>query len=237
VALRSRRRRRVRSRRDPGLDKRALSREIDADLRRKDRQKLADLRAALRAARGRRKHLTHESKSACRHDRQAAIARAKELRRRALEAARAVRVAARTRCSSSAGESQALKTEIERLRAELRAEEHHQQSLRRIVRGSRAKRPSVHKAAVYRGESDDEVRHNIPSDLVPLFNRLRRSIRGSARRSRTEEFLEYVEAHPNEQYEDIDDKTDSLVRELERQQRAGRRDPRMSRRMRRYHRA
>jgi hypothetical protein len=47
-------------------------------------------------------------------------------------------------------------------------------------------------------ESDDEVRQNIPADLVPLFERVKRTIKGSAHQSRTEAFLEYAEENPHE---------------------------------------
>jgi hypothetical protein len=56
-------------------------------------------------------------------------------------------------------------------------------------------------AKVYgRAETDQEVRDNIPPALVELFDRMRGSIRGSARQSRTEAFLEYVEEHPGEEH-------------------------------------
>jgi hypothetical protein len=38
-------------------------------------------------------------------------------------------------------------------------------------------------------ESDDEVRRDIPSELVGVFNRVRRNIRGNDRKSRSEAFL------------------------------------------------
>src|SRR6185295_17647714 len=75
-------------------------------------------------------------------------------------------------------------------------------------------RPGVARA-VARGESDDEVRANIPPDLVPLFERVKRGIKGSARESRTEAFLRYVEEHPREQFAAVDDATDALIREME----------------------
>ena len=49
-----------------------------------------------------------------------------------------------------------------------------------------------------RAESDDQVRSNIDPELVPVFDRLRRSVRGDGYRTRTEAFLEYVEHNPQE---------------------------------------
>ena len=42
------------------------------------------------------------------------------------------------------------------------------------------------------------MRSNIPADLLPLFERVKRTIRGSDRQSRGEAFLRYAEEHPSE---------------------------------------
>jgi SAM-dependent methyltransferase len=55
-----------------------------------------------------------------------------------------------------------------------------------------------------RRESDEEVRQNIPKTLFELFGRVRHAIRGSARQTRTEAFLQYVEEHPDEAVETAD---------------------------------
>jgi hypothetical protein len=49
-----------------------------------------------------------------------------------------------------------------------------------------------------REEQDHEVLVNIPEPLIPLWESVRRQIKGSARRSRTEAFLQYAEEHPDE---------------------------------------
>ena len=49
-----------------------------------------------------------------------------------------------------------------------------------------------------RSESDDEVLYNIPPELVPTWEHVKRGIRGNDRKSRTEAFLEWVELHPSE---------------------------------------
>jgi hypothetical protein len=74
-------------------------------------------------------------------------------------------------------------------------------------------------ARVLRSESDDEVRANIPADMRALFERVRRSIRGSGRMTRTEAFLHYAENHPREVIAAIDDLAHEKIRDLERQQR------------------
>ena len=72
----------------------------------------------------------------------------------------------------------------------------------RSQRASGAKRRGPGIARVQ--ESDDEVRANIPPELRALWERTKGRLRGSARRSRTEAFLEYAEAHPDEAIEAID---------------------------------
>jgi hypothetical protein len=51
------------------------------------------------------------------------------------------------------------------------------------------------------GESDDEVRANLAPELVRVFDKVRRHIKGSPRKSRTEAFLQWAEENPGEVYE------------------------------------
>ena len=53
-------------------------------------------------------------------------------------------------------------------------------------------------------ESDDEVRQNIPASLIPLFNRVGRSLKRNDRQTRTETFLGYVADHPHEEIDAVD---------------------------------
>jgi hypothetical protein len=213
------------------LDKKWLTREIDRDLRRKVREKLAELRAQLRSARTQRKEAIKSAKERCRTERLAAREHARALRIRGLaelrEAARLERQAARDACTL--GKADARKTEgVERRRAELAAERKYQADMRSIERSNKVRRRE-HPHATYierRAESDDEVRANISPDLVPLFERVRRGIKASPRVSRTEAFLEYAEEHPGEVLDVIEDKTETLIRELERQHRETSRMPR-----------
>jgi hypothetical protein len=47
-------------------------------------------------------------------------------------------------------------------------------------------------------ESDDEVRQNIDPELLPVWERVKRQIKGTPKISRTEAFLQYIEENPNE---------------------------------------
>lgn len=212
--------------RDPSFDKKALWKSIDKDEKKKSREKIAALKAKVSKALALRKESSAAAKSFCERERLKARERANTIRARMREESKALaeaeRSAARWQCKA---ERRSHGLEIARLRGELETEKKFQADMRRIGAANlaRSKRPGVAKARERRGESDDEVRANIPSDLVTLFERVKRGIKGSGRKSRTEAFLEYVEEHPDEQFAGIEDKTDALVRQLERQQRAGRR--------------
>jgi restriction endonuclease len=120
------------------------------------------------------------------------IARAREKARAAVKA-----------CKVSAKETEL--AELDRLLQELERERVEIYSLRMKAnqlideRGRRGGR----RAAELRAESDDEVRRDLGDDqeLEALWEKVKHKIKGSARRSRTEAFLEYVHDHP----EDLDE--------------------------------
>lgn len=49
-----------------------------------------------------------------------------------------------------------------------------------------------------RQESDDQVRHNLDPDMVPIFNVVAASIKGTPKMTRTESFLHWVHDNPDE---------------------------------------
>jgi hypothetical protein len=206
-------------------DRRELWRDIKRQHRREAKEKLANLRAQLRATRDRRKGALRAAKERCRGERIAARERVRALRLRVLEdlkaTVRAERLAARQTCTVRLGEARGIKDDIQRARAALLAERKYQADLRRIETAHRQRRreaPGVTRLE-RQGESDDEVRTNVPADLVALFERVKRSIKASPRMSRTEAFLKYAEEHPSEVLTAIDDTTDALIRELEQKER------------------
>lgn len=153
--------------------------------------------AALAAARrSRRRELAGElgqardelraSSTECKTERERKKLEAAELRQRRrelAEACRAARTEGRERVAQARGKLSAFR---EGERARVAAE--------RRARGGRVRRT----AAEARAEDDDEVRRNLPPELVPVFDRVKRSIRGDKHRSRTEAFLEWAEANPDE---------------------------------------
>lgn len=183
----------------PAFDKAALRKDIARDQRAQARARVAAMKA--------------DAKSACAEGRVAARVEGHALKERAKSDAKTLREKARGSC--------------EEKKRSVAEERKYQRELRKSEAANRASaRASRASSATRRAESDDEVRGNIPPELVPLFDRVKRSIKASPRRSRTEAFLEYVEAHPGEEYAAIDDATDALIADLERQQRAGRTNPR-----------
>jgi uncharacterized FlaG/YvyC family protein len=204
----------------------ALMRDIERDHRKKERAKLVALREQIRAARLARRNALADATSHCRAERLAVRERTRMERLRALEELRkalhAERQAARDACAVRKEKAKiATSDAIERARGEHAAEAAYQGDLKRIERGHREQRRGARgtSASERRSESDDEVRSNLAPELAALFEKVKRGIKGSARESRTEAFLRYAEEHPDEVLSAIDDKTDQVIRDLERQER------------------
>lgn len=229
--MKRRRRRPLRTRRrtsrDPGLDKKKLRSTIDKDQRTAHAKKIQHLKEQIRKARSGGPEHRASAKNACAEARKAAAERARaiivRMRAEALKLANAEREGARWSCQAR---KRGHRMNLVKLRADLAAERKFRKDMLAIERGNRARRRGLSRATGREraSESDDEVRANIPSELVPMWNRVRKGIKGSPRKSRTEAFMQYAEENPREHYAGVEDKTDALVRELERQQRAGRRD-------------
>jgi hypothetical protein len=128
-------------------------------------------------------------------------------------------------CQRAIAEARALSDKVHRARAELAAERRFRREMRRIEGTNRQRFKEAKRAsrAEQRSESDEEVRVNIPPELVPLWERKKRSIHGSERMSRTEAFLHWVEEHPDSMLEALEDRTEQVVRDLERREREARR--------------
>jgi len=205
----------------------ALMRDIAREERRKKREELRSLVRALKEARTARRVALSEAKTACRTGRQLAQEQVRELRTRALaelrETLRSERAQARATCDAGLATARGLRSETERARAALVAEKRFRKDMRRIERGNRERRTQLRAGASARersAEADDEVRGNLPPELLPLFERVKRNIKAGPRVSRLESFLRYAEEHPDEVLVSIEDETDQLVRDLEKKERA-----------------
>lgn len=212
------------------FDKAALRRSLQRDERARNSAKLRQLREQVKGTRAARTKALRDATTWCREERLRARARARAIQEEAKQAAKEERAAARSSCAVNIEDARAIRDDIERARVELETEKKWQADMRRIE-GANRRRSTERKprtsARERRDESDDEVRANIPEELIPLFERVKRGIKGNARMSRTEAFLHYAEENPKEvlDAEDIEDQTDALIAELERQQRSGRRNP------------
>lgn len=196
-------------------DRRDLMRAIERELKTKNRAKLVRLRDQWRTLRDARRAQLAEALLQCKARRPPTLAAVRaELRRE--------RAAAREACNLDRAKARTLKDKAKQARAELVAERDYQRALRRIEAANRekqkrAKRPLVKTRA---SESDDEVRGNIPPELVPLFDRVRKQIRATDRMNRTEAFLQYAHDHESEgeQWAALEDRVDETIRALERRQ-------------------
>ena len=167
-----------------GLDRKRLMREIEHERRAKVVQRLTELGVLLKAAREARRESIERIRSRC---------------QKARERLRNVCGARRERARREG-------TEVVAARKRDLHEERHLDKLQRTAgrRSSpKALKPigRVRKASHEReAESDDEVRRDIPPELVGVFNKVRRNIKGNDRKSRSEAFLEWAEENPGEIY-------------------------------------
>lgn len=179
-------------------------RETKAYIREKDRKKLAELRKAVERAERRQREAMR-----------AVVVRCKRNRARVREQVRAYRASERERINQEVADMRRaarrhcdLRKEAVRAaggsvraqkRAELDAERQLQRELDQTAKhAERRKAKFKATAREVQAESDDRVRANIDPELLPVFERVKRSIRGDGRKSRTEAFLEYVESNPED---------------------------------------
>jgi hypothetical protein len=190
------------------FDKKRLMREIEQDRRSNVARRLAELAVLLKAARAERRDSIERIRGQCRAARE-------KLRNMC-----GVRVErARTKGSEAVGKR----------RSDLHDERHLEQLQRaadRQYHGGGVLKPKgrVRDARRERqGESDDEVRQNIPAGMARVFDKVKRHIKGSERKSRTEAFLEWAEENPGEvfaiQEADAEREIRRMVREQERAER------------------
>ncbi len=197
-------------------NRKQLQRELAEHLREKDRAALGSLRAQIDAARVERRHMVRGARETCRsallslRERQAA-----ERRRLTLEH-QAERDQGRVACVTGKTSAKEQGLELEHTARRTFKEE---RIFQRQIRNAGKKRPERSTARERRDEDDDAVTNNLPPELVPVFEKHRKSIKGSARRSRTEQFLEWAEENPDEVLAVQQAEADRGLKELLRQER------------------
>ena len=171
------------------LDKKKLRREIETERRKKARARLLELREKIKEARAAKREAILGVQLDCRQKRQ-------ELR----ESCQLRGVRARTQG----------KQEIEQRRGELDAERRYE----RIQRAGDRPRALRSTSAERRQESDDEVRSNLQPEMVAVFNAVRKHIKGSPRKSRTEAFFQWAEENPDEVFDLLQHDADRYLAQL-----------------------
>lgn len=180
--------------------------------RRMWREKLSALKVGVRQARIARRGAVRDVRAACRQgrvnlrERQAPERVAYQQAQREARAQfytdlREARLAARQACvdAKDAARSEAL-SNLERRRRELDAEKAEHAETMRIRRIWKAgpERATRRKSIEAIAESDDAVIQDLPPELVPVFEKVKREIRATPRMSRTEAFLHWIEENPDE---------------------------------------
>jgi hypothetical protein len=204
---------------------RTLARMRAEKLREDDRRKLAELVQALKRARERRRLALGQASRGCRGARvklklQIVALRAAEHERLKREI-KELRQRARAQCQARKHRIRSAGGNAVQTRAALiQAERQLQAQLKRLEHSAKLKRLRFAASAKERRqESDDAVRGNLPKELRPVFDAMRKTIHGSQRKTRTEAFLEWAEEHPEEvlqmQSHDADREVARLVAEHE----------------------
>jgi hypothetical protein len=176
-------------------NRKRLQRELAEHLRDKDRAALGLLRAKIAAARVERRHRLSAARQNCRGALLALRERQREERHQLTLAHQSQRDDGRAACNS---DKQQARDEGRLLEQQAQSEYRDERLFQGQMR--RATKPKRERATVRerRQEDDDAVRNNLPAELVPVFDKHRRAIKGSARRSRTEAFLEWAAENPDE---------------------------------------
>lgn len=171
------------------LDKKKLRREIERARRLQFKARLVELRELIKAARIARSEAIIGVKQDC-----------------ALK-----RVELRQSCQTRAAVAKASgASEVARRRSKLLEEKGFEQKMRDAERPRKLRSTTGER----RQESDDEVRTNLAPDMVPVFDAVRKQIKGGLRKSRTEAFLQWAEENPGEVYDLMQHDADRYLAQL-----------------------
>lgn len=171
------------------LNKRQLRREIEKARKEQFKARLLELRELIAQARVARREAIAAVKSDC-----------------ALK-----RVELRQSCQTRAAVAKASgASEVARRRTKLLEERGFEQKMRAHERPRALRSTSGER----RQESDDEVRSNLQPEMVAVFDAVRKHIKGTARKSRTEAFLQWAEENPDEVFALLQHDADRYLTQL-----------------------
>jgi len=203
------------------FSKREVRRDIEKDLAARARETLGKMKERIEAARARRRATTGKAVQRCRAARQTLRERQREERARVRAHLNAELAAERQKLRQRC-EARKVKIRVLARRSEDAAlrewdeERRYQAQLRRAESAFNRKTAAAERRSSKerRAESDDEVRSNIPAELVRIFERVKRTVRGNPRMSRTEAFLHWVEEHPDDVYAIQEAEAEKSLRKL-----------------------
>lgn len=198
-------------------ERQLLQRELAQHLREKDKAALRELRARIHSARVKRRHMLTDAREQCRTARATLKDKQAQERDWFVEEQRRARAEERSTCSSGKAKAKSEGAELERgARGELKSERTLQRQVRNADKRVKVQRSTARERAQ---EDDDAVRRNLPAELVPVFDAVRKKIKGSPRKSRTETFLEWAEENPDEILAFQQSEADEYLADLLKQQR------------------
>jgi hypothetical protein len=195
-------------------------RQLQAEIRRRKKEVLPRLRAAIAAAKkekkrrvkGCRANADEKLKVLRKKQKGARVAMRKHLKKMEREFRKAAN-------ACRAGISAATLDQVEKISKQIENENAEIMRLRREADAmvSPRRRAAGRKAAERESESADEVRRNLDDAfMLELWEKRKSKIRGSKHRTRTEAFLEYVKNHPEELEELVFRKERAAERSVER---------------------
>lgn len=197
-------------------DRKKLQRELAEHLREKDRAALGLLRAQIKHARVERIGMLRIARQSCRTAREQLKERQAVQRAEFVQTQRAERVLERSLCSSGKEHAKAKGLELELgARRTLKEERAFQRQVARAGKAPKARATALERSQ----EDDDAVRANLPPELVPVFEKMSRKIKGTPKRTRTEAFLDWAEENPDEILAVQQAVADKALREMLKQQR------------------
>ena len=180
-----------------------LERDVMRGAHRRRVARLKAIRSELAAIRSRKSALMKRVNAACKVSRERALASARERLRietaKLRQEVREAKQAERNRClARRVKTSLGTRVAADKLREEARRiseKEREVQAGKALEGRSKARAITLRERSE---ESDDEVRSNLDPGLIPIFDVVRRQIKGSPRISRTEAFLQWTEENPDE---------------------------------------
>lgn len=197
-------------------ERKKLQRELAEHLREKDTAALRLLRAQIGAARVERRSRLIRARMQCRTARESLKERQAAERARLLTEHRDQRAKGKTVCELGKEQAKREGLALEHgAKRTLKEERIYQRRIREAGKPVKVRAT----ARELEQEDDDRVRSNLPPELVPVFEAVRKKIKGSARRTRTEAFLEWAEENPEEILAVQETQAEQYLRGLLKQQR------------------